>query len=141
MTVNGTKLPVRAKDTLVGHEIPINPRWRPFDWDEYREYPWSVVREEQATCHAGAAETAHYLNEAADRRAGPRFPHMDWLYKLCRSEIENWKISLMDPAFRDDWHWVLGVQCEIADLEEKAEILRKLMWEWRKRHGITETWE
>lgn len=132
----------RAKDCMDGFELRIDPFFAPFPWQEYREYAWPVIREAQREAREGALEAITYDLGAADRpgQDNPRFPHYDWIYSLCRSEIENRKISLMDPAFRDDWHCVIGIQCEIVELQEKAVKLRELMWKWRRRFEITETW-
>jgi hypothetical protein len=133
-----------AKDTIgFLDEVQIDPTFLSFPWEEYRLYPWPVIRKRQLQSRRDATEAVRYDLAAADRpgQTNRRFPHYDWIYSLCRAQIENTKICLMDPMFRDHWEIVLAIKMEIADLEEQAEQLRTLMWDWRRRHGISETWE
>jgi hypothetical protein len=125
----------RAKDNINGPELEIDDFFAPFPWAEWRECSWEVIRREQEAAHQRALED---LNTNF-KHGGGRWPYWSEIYMLCRSEIENWKISLMDPAYAGDWHSQLGIECEIIDLEQHLGDLRELMQEWRKKHGIKST--
>jgi hypothetical protein len=55
--------------------------------------------------------------------------------------MENLRISLNDPEVQADWHLEIEIKIRLDSAEEHCRQIRKIMLEWKKKHGLTYTGE